>query len=369
MTAQTETQFAAYPKDPVAGITGKSSSCATDAGLANRDARCHELWIDDPLHPAWNESVDPEAGIFGLPFTLEESSLVIIPVPWDAACSQGKGTAEAPALIAEQSHYVELHDLTLGNIYERRIALAPESPEFAKLTDTARLSAGTAAADIASLDLLGGRITEVVQHEVGHYLAKGKSVALLGGDHSVSLGAIKAHHDMFPHMGILQIDAHADLRPSLDGLTWSHASVMYHVMQQVQPESLVQVGIRATCSLERQFESDHDRIRQFTDHEMQFMLAAGSSWITICDSIIQALPEEVYLTLDIDGLDPAYCPNTGTPVPGGLSFAQLSVLLHRLVESGRLLRGFDLVEVGGHPADALSAAHLLYLLCGLVEQR
>jgi len=323
----------------------------------------------DPLHPNWNDSSDDDSGIFGLPFGIDEASLVIIPVPWDAACSQGTGTAKAPQLILACSRYVELHDLVLGNIYERRIAMTPVASQITALVAEAESCATTLNQADDRLDVMGQRLNDLVRAAVSEHLAAGQVTGLLGGDHSVSYGSIAAHLQAFPDIGILQIDAHADLRPSLDGMTWSHASIMWHVMETLKPVSLTQVGIRGICSVERAYQRSNDRIVMFTDHDMQLKLADVSSWLSICDDIIGSLPAEIYLTVDIDGLDPSCCRTTGTPVPGGLSYTQVILLLHKIRESGRIIRGFDLVEVGDDNQDALIAAHLLYTLCGLVEHR
>jgi agmatinase len=322
---------------------------------------------NNPLHPLWNDSSDENSGLFGLPFDVENSSTVVVPAPWDGACSQGTGTCDAPGLILEQSRYLELHELTLGNIYERGIALAETSPEFQTLTDKAEHLHKDPQAE--KLDRLCECVNSLVFKEVSAHIDADRSVGLLGGDHSVSYGSIMAHQDKFPEIGLLQIDAHADLRPSLDGMAWSHASVIHQVMESIPALPLTQVGIRAICSQELAYKNKNPRIKQFTDVECQRSLATGESWLSICDRVIETLPNQVYLTLDIDALEPGSCPNTGTPVPSGLSYAQLTILLCRVVESGRVLRGFDLVEVGGQPQDALIAAHLLYLLCGLVEDR
>ncbi|MBX2823984.1 MAG: arginase family protein [Gammaproteobacteria bacterium] len=319
----------------------------------------------DPMLSIWNDSSDESAGVFGLPFALDEASLAIVPAPWDAACSQGFGTALAPELILQTSRFLELHDIELGNIYERGIAMVPTRGELTQYAQQASILQSSDEYP-ARLDSLSRQFSAIVDAEVSRHIDENRRVGLLGGDHSVSLGAIAAHCRACPEMGILQIDAHADLRPSLDGLTRSHASVMYHVMEDISPVSLTQVGIRGLCSVERAYLEHNKRIHMISDYSMQQSLASGETWLAVCDRIIETLPEQVYLTLDIDGLDPAFCPHTGTPVPGGLTYHQVTILLHRLIDSGRLLLGFDLVEVGGHEQDALIAAHLLYRLCGLV---
>lgn len=309
----------------------------------------HSHAIANPMHPFWNDSSNEATGIFGLPFVVQEASVVIVPVPWEAACSQGIGTANAPALILEQSRYVELHDPVLGNIYERGIAMETPLEQYEPLVRQSQSLTNQGGDTQLQMDSVCQKLNHLVQNEISHHLSSDRATGLLGGDHSVSFGSIAAHIDAFPDIGILQIDAHADLRPSLDGMTWSHASVMWHVMESLQPVSLTQVGIRGLCSVERAYQTSNEHIVMFSDHDMQLQLANGQTWTTICDAVIDSLPHEIYITLDIDGLDPSCCPHTGTPVPGGLSFTQLLLLLHRVRASGRIIRGFDLVEVGGRP--------------------
>lgn len=336
--------------------------------VAENEKCVHDTALQNPYHPLYNDSSDENSGIFGLSTHINNVSTVIVPAPWDAACSQGTGTRQAPELILEQSRFVELHDLVLGNIYERGIVLADTNSEITVLTEEAATLENDAST--AKVDQLCQRVNSVIEQEIVSHLSLNRSVGLLGGDHSISYGSVMAHKKVFPAMGLLQIDAHADLRPSLDGLTWSHASVLHRIMETIPTLLLTQVGIRAVCSIEQAYKSANNyRINQHTDYEIQRKLAQGVTWQAICDSVINHLPAELYLTLDIDGLEPSCCPNTGTPVPGGLSYNQLTYFLHRIVSSGRIIRGFDLVEVGGNPKDALIAAHLLYFLCGLVERR
>lgn len=331
---------------------------------AQNQSNCEPL--SDPMHALWNDSSDEQTGIFGLPFSVDESSVVLMSAPWEAACSQGLGTAQAPELILQQSRFVELHDIELGNIYERKIALAEQDSELRTLVKNAAALNSSASEYKYQIDQISNHFCQIIDKRVSQYLRAGQNVGLLGGDHSVIQGSVTAHHRMFPQIGILQIDAHSDLRPALDGLTRSHASVMYNVMEELNPVSLTQVGIRALCSVERDYIEKNRNIHLFSDAAIQRWLAMGQGWLAYCELIVDSLPMDIYLTVDIDGLDPTYCPNTGTPVPGGLTFNQVLMLLKLIVKSGRKIRGFDLVEVGGNELDALIAAHLLYPLCGLV---
>jgi agmatinase len=334
-----------------------------------------------------NPVFDPDApatggGIYGLPHTPEEAAVVIIPVPWEATVSYRAGTAQGPAAVLAASRQVDLYDLETGKPYEAGIALLPEDPQIVEWNKTARelaapvIAAGGAegSAQLQKYlrevnrhgELLNGRVHE----ETKRWLARGKLVGLLGGDHSAPLGAIRAIAEAHPGLGILHFDAHADLRDAYEGFTFSHASIMHNVMERIpQVGKLVQTGIRDFGEAEfRYVQGRPERIRTFFDGDLRRRLFAGESFAKLADEIIAALPGEVYLSFDIDGLNPAFCPHTGTPVPGGLDFNEAAFLMRRVVESGRKIVGFDLNEVAPGPDgdewDANVGARLLYKMIG-----
>ncbi|MFM8960365.1 MAG: arginase family protein, partial [Bacteroidota bacterium] len=169
--------------------------------------------------------------------------------------------------------------------------------------------------------------------------------------------------------GILQIDAHMDLREAYEGFRYSHASIMFNALQIPSLTSLVQVGIRDYCPAEKELAQEDDRIRSWFDHDLQAANFRGQHWNNLCVDIIKDLPDKVYVSFDIDGLEPFNCPGTGTPVPGGLAYAQAIHLLETLYHSGREIIGFDLCEVAPSKGDrewnANVGARILYKLCNL----
>ena len=171
-------------------------------------------------------------------------------------------------------------------------------------------------------------------------------------------------------LGILQIDAHADLRNAYEGFTYSHASIMYNAIQLPSISSLTQVGIRDICDYEVSIINTNKDIYTFYDKQLHEGTYNGKTWDTQCDEIIKTLPENVYISFDIDGLDPKLCPNTGTPVPGGLEFEQAMYLIKKVVDSGRKIISFDLCEVSPHENDnewnANVGARVLYRLSNLM---
>lgn len=313
-----------------------------------------------------NNSAPEGCGLFALPYCIDESSVVILPVPWDATSSQERASGGAPDAVDAASKYVELFDPKLGPIYRRGIALGAPPAEIAALNDHA---IALQAADT----FRGGQLTEpcerlnvLVKGMVSAHLEAGRRVGLLGGDHSVSYGAIEAHLTKHPGLGILQIDAHCDLRCEFDEIKFSHASIMFNVVENLQPDILVQVGVRGLCDFEADYIRRSGRVRTFFDADLHELGAEGVAWKEICSKIANTLPKKVYISLDIDGIVPWACPNTGTPVPGGLNYNDVVYLLRHIGNSGRSIVGFDLVEVGANEFDASIAAHLLYQLCGLV---
>jgi agmatinase len=337
-----------------------------------------------PFDP--NAAAAPGSGIFGLPFTVDEARVAVLPIPFDATTSYAKGSAEGPAAILEASRQVDLFDLETGRPYEQGIAMValPKAVE-AGLRRMNREATGLAApvlqaggvgdnprlaALAAKADDLCERVNSFAWLNAKTLIGQGKLVALLGGDHATPFGSIQAHAEAYPGLGVLHVDAHADLRNAFEGLTWSHASIMFNVATRLPGVSrIVQVGIRDFCEEERDFvRASRGRVQTFYDAELARERLGGVTWLRQCTRIVEKLPRDVYVSFDIDGLDPALCPHTGTPVPGGLSFHEASMLVGAVVESGRRIVGLDLNEVSPGPEgdewDANVGARLLYKLIG-----
>jgi agmatinase len=201
-------------------------------------------------------------------------------------------------------------------------------------------------------------------------LEKDKLVAVLGGDHSTPFGLIKALGEKHGSFGILQIDAHCDLRKKYEDFVYSHASVMYNVLNEIPALSkLVQVGVRDYCEEEWNYICNSNfRVITYFDKLIKERLFEGQSWKDIADEIINQLPQKVYISFDIDGLDQKLCPSTGTPVPGGFESEEIIYLIKKIKESGKELIGFDLVEIGVGETDWDSnvGARILWRLCNLI---
>lgn len=343
-----------------------------------------DLSLFDPNSPGLKSN-----NIFGLPFTEEAAELVILPVPWEVTVSYRPGSARGPEHIFDASLQVDLYDPDYPDAWKKGFYMLPIDRNIRKKSDFLRqcaeliISYLAEGGDVSSNAQLSQKMKEVneggkvlynwVYEMTSRLLDEGKKVALLGGDHSTPLGFIKALGERHPDgFGLLQVDAHADLREAYEGFKDSHASIMYNVLQEV-PEvtRLVQVGIRDYCDEEAIFiRQNHDRVTTFFDKEIKERQYEGETWRQIVTQIVAELPQKVYISFDIDGLDPKLCPNTGTPVPGGFELEQVFYLFKKAKESGRQIIGFDLNEVSNGEEtsciDAIVGARALFKMCSMM---
>lgn len=339
-----------------------------------------------------NNNFDPNnlsivnGNYFALPFDPESSELVIVSVPWDATVSYREGTALAPDAIIDASAQVDLYDPHNPDGYKKGIATVPIEEEIMISNKFCRRDAvkiiehlsdgGLVTDEVISRKLKrvndgSAKVNKYVYDTATEWLNKGKKVALVGGDHSSPLGLIKAVGEKYDGFGVLHIDAHADLRDAYEGFTYSHASIMFNALREVdQIANLVQVGVRDFCDNEMEIIQTNPKVDTFFDHQISDRILCGEAWSTVADDIVSKLPSKVYVSFDIDGLSPDLCPSTGTPVPGGLSYGAAVFLINRVVESGREIVGFDICEVAPHSSgedqwDANVGARVLYKLCNL----
>lgn len=361
-----------------------------------------------PFDP--NAAASQDSGIFGLPNTADDAQVILVPVPFDATTSYQAGAALGPAAVLRASKQVDLLDHHFGKVYERGIYLETEPDSLVKLFGRARVLAepiiakgGAEDSDaraIAEINRVGAEVNDLTYGSFAALLSQGKSPGLLGGDHSTPFGSISACADLADELdpapltatgkkrggkgtpprgglGVLHLDAHMDLRDTYEGFQWSHASIMHNVMSRVpEVHALVQIGIRDYSEGEidaaRCFGG---RVHTFFDADWSREMLDGVKFSALVKRALALLPKYVYVSFDIDALDPSLCPHTGTPVPGGLSFNQAATILRLLADSGRTVLGFDLVEVAPGRCDdepeldANVGARMLYKLSGLVGER
>ena len=263
-----------------------------------------------------------------------DAEIHILPVPYDATSSWMRGAEKGPAALLDASRNLEFYDIiTRSDIRDRGIyTLEP--------VDT---------------DDDPGRMVDAVRKRVDSMLESGRFPVIIGGNHTVSIGAMQAFASRYDKLTILQLDAHSDLRPHYLGSPYSHASVMARA-RDLAP--LVQVGIRSMCSEELEY-ADHNRI--FYAHQLY-------EDPSLYEEAVELITGNLYVTIDLDVFDPSVMPSTGTPEPGGLSWYDVTSFLAQ-VAARRKIVGFDIVELSPNPANRapdFMAAKLLYHFLSLI---
>ncbi|MEJ7611237.1 MAG: agmatinase family protein [Ferruginibacter sp.] len=333
-----------------------------------------------------NSIGNPNNNIFGLPFSEEDARLVILPIPWEVTVSYNAGTARAPDHIFRASLQVDLFDPETKNAWKEGFYMRIPDKKILTKSDYLRKEAElylnyiSQGDEVSANKFMGKTLRDInegslfmndwVYTQTKELLAKGKLVGLLGGDHSTPLGFFKAMAELYPDFGILQIDAHMDLRKAYEGFNYSHASIMYNTLEQVpQVSKLVQVGIRDYCEEEMDYmRNTNGRAVTYFDKDIKERQYEGETWKSIVDEIVKQLPKNVFISFDIDGLNPKLCPHTGTPVQGGFEVDEVFYLFKKATASGIKIIGFDLNEVGvSHDEwDENVGARVLYKLCNLL---
>ena len=321
---------------------------------------------------------------FGMPFTPDDAALVLISAPWDVTVSYGAGTAYGPDAIIEASTQLDFYDPLSPDAWRRGIATA--DVDYSLQEESQRLRAD--AVKVMRHLEQGGSLSDVlierkvrrvnegcaamnanILAQARRWLDKGKLVGLVGGDHSTPYGLIRALGERHERFGILHVDAHRDLREAYEGFEFSHASIMYNILRDVpQAAKIVQVAVRDFSRGELALAEASERVESFDDLTLAEAEFRGETWDEQCRRIAERLPQEVYVSFDIDGLSFDNCPRTGTPVPGGLSFNKAMWLVETVARTGRRIIGFDVVEVAPAPEerlDAITGARVLWKLCGM----
>jgi agmatinase len=321
--------------------------------------------------------------LFGLPFNYESAKTIVFGVPWEVTVSYRPGTALAPQQIVAASPQLDLYDFDHPNGWKQGIYLPPIDLDLLAKNNYYRSQAALIidrleqGESLSSTPDLTTVLTEINQagSDLNQWLFDrtqaamndGKKVGIIGGDHSVPLGYMKALADRYPDFGILHVDAHSDLRDAYEGFEFSHASIMFNALKIPQISKLVQVGIRDVSEVEREIISESNgRVVVYYDALIKQQMYAGTTWKSIYQEAIAHLPQQVYISFDVDGLDPKLCPETGTPVPGGLELEQAFCLCREVIHSGREIIGFDVCEVGNAEWDGNVGARIVYKLVNLM---
>ena len=333
-----------------------------------------------------NSVGNPNNNIFGLPFSEEDARLVILPVPWEVTVSYGAGTSRAADHVFKSSKQVDLFVVDGYQGWKQGFYMRDIDRKILMKSDYLRKEAELYIDYISKGDAVENnkfmckslkeinegslKMNQWVYEQSKELLDKGKLVGLLGGDHSTPLGYMKALGEKHGNFGVLQIDAHCDLRKAYEHFNYSHASVMFNALAEIPAlEKLVQIGTRDYCEEEWDFicNSNH-RVITYLDKKIKERQYEGETWKQIVDEMVNHLPNKVYISFDVDGLDRKYCPNTGTPVQGGFETEEVFYLIKKVHESGRNLIGFDLVEIGVGQTDWDSnvGSRILWRLCNML---
>jgi len=333
-----------------------------------------------------NAPSNPRNNVFGLPFAEEDARVVILPVPWEVTVSYGAGTSRACEHVFRASMQVDLYDAESDNGWRQGFYMRHPDKKILMKSDYLRKEAELYINFTSKGEMLENNsfmckslkeinegsnyLNKWVYEQTRTLLDQGKLVGLLGGDHSTPLGYFKAIAEKHGDFGILQIDAHCDLRQCYEDFVYSHASVMFNALKEIpQLKRLVQAGVRDYSEQEWDYIRNSDyRVITYFDKDIKERLYEGQAWKQIAEEIVNHLPEKVYLSFDIDGLDPKLCPNTGTPVLGGFESEQVFYLIRKIIQSGRKFIGFDLVEIGigENDWDANVGARILWKLSNLL---
>ncbi|MFZ9027684.1 MAG: agmatinase [Crocinitomicaceae bacterium] len=253
---------------------------------------------------------------------LEEAEIVLIPVPYDGTSTYGKGADKGPNAILDASENMELYDIeTRSEVYKQGVFIAPTVTE----------------------DTSPEAMTEAVDATVSEYISKGKFVTMLGGEHSVSIGSIRAFNRKYNNLSVLQLDAHSDLRPEYMGSACNHACALHEASKTC---NTVQVGIRSMDTVELPFVKEENF---FTSYAIR----NNPNWQ---NDVLSRLTDNVYITIDLDAFDPSIMPSTGTPEPGGLLWNETLDLLKKVFKKCNVV-GFDIVELA--PIEELHAPDFL----------
>lgn len=257
---------------------------------------------------------------------LDQAQVVLIPVPYDETSTWQKGADKGPEAFLNASENMELFDIeTHTEVYKKGVYLAPPVSEKSSPE----------------------KMVEAVYKTTRNYLQQDKFVTLVGGEHSVSIGSIKAFNENFPDLTVLQIDAHADLRPEYEGSSCNHACAVYEASKNT---NLIQVGIRSM---------DSQELEHMDENRVYFAHDLYDEWM---DDAIGQMTPNVFITIDLDAFDPSILPSTGTPEPGGLFWYETLEFL-RMIFKKKNVVGFDIVELCPNPQEKSSdflAAKLYY---------
>lgn len=314
---------------------------------------------------------------------VEDAEVVIVSVPWSVTSDYGRGATYTPDAIIDVSAKSGVYDALSGVNLKGRIATAVIDYNIQEISE--QLGRDAERVD----DYLGGGTTPLPKEyimrkkgaidegfsemqkstyqQVKQYAEMGKVVAVVGGDHSVAYGAVKAVAECYEGVGVLFIDAHADFEISTAGYNYTHRTIARNIIEEIDSvERVVEVGVRDVSQEEMTLVQSSPKVDIFLAESLAAARFEGRSWKELCQEVVSKLPQRVYISFDIDALKIEFCQNTNAPVPGGMTFDEVIYLIGCVAASGREIVGFDISEVVPDledRMDATVAARLLGKMC------
>ena len=311
-----------------------------------------------------------------------KADVVIVSAPWSVTADFGRGATYTPDAIIDASTGRDCYDAPTGISVAGRVATAEIDYNIQELSEhlgreAERIAHHTSADDSVVGEYVARKVAHInegfaemqaaVYKQTKLWAAKGKRIAVVGGDHSVAFGAVKALSEQYEEMGVLFIDAHADFCREGEVFNYSHRSIARNIVEEIPTVArLVEVGVRDISEAESKELQANSKVELFLAEKVAARRFEGESWGDICREIVGKLPQKVYVSLDIDALKIEFCNNTNAPVPGGMTFDEVVYLVKIVVESGREVVGFDISEVVSSiddKMDAIVGARLLAKMC------
>ena len=313
--------------------------------------------------------------------TTAEADVVVVSAPWSVTADYGRGATYAPDAIIEASarggNYDAWSEVSLEgrvataeidyNLQELSEQLGRDAERVAQVGDGGSITADYALRKVKNINEGFDRMHLSIYEQVSRYAKQGKRVAVVGGDHSVAYGAVKALAESHNGVGVLFVDAHADFGEEKEIYNYSHRSIARNIIEEIPlVEKMVAVGVRESSRHESERMKAESKIEIFHAEMLANARFEGKSWGVQCREIVERLPKKVYISFDIDALKIEFCHNTNSPVPGGMTFDEATYLINSIVASGREIVGFDITEVVPHLKNKMDATVAAKLLAKLI---
>ena len=329
-----------------------------------------------------SEMVGDGGYYFGEKTLPADADLVIVSAPWSVTSDFGRGATYTPDAVIDASADSNLYDVATGfsaegrvatveidyNIQEQSEHLGRDAERIAdKVFDGEESLSEYAIRKLKHIKAGFDEMHASIYEQTKHWVSQGKAVAVIGGDHSVSFGAIKAVAEQHNDLGVLFIDAHADFARNSELFPYSHRSIARNIVEEIESVAhLVEVGVRDIDKSELEMLLSNDKVDLFLAEQVAERRFEGESWGKLCREMVEKLPQKVYVSLDIDALKIEFCTHTNTPVPGGMTFDEVVYLVNCIVKSGRKIVGFDITEVVSNMDDKMDAIVAVRLLTKMI---